>query len=270
MIVDLPHQAIKVFVADNATSKIQLPSQSAAPEEAFFHIGSISFEKITIFAEDKFACEILKKALQPKGEGFMSQFEFKSLPGGASSIWTHYVPSFVVEKRKDILILFDADQSDKLQLPDPKNYGPSQHLELRSEIEKIIGGKVKFLVDGGDDGENSQQLEELLRSYCSWVEKNVRTLPGSGTPEECIWNMMEKDNNSEACDDEDAKNRFVQLTKKELGRTPSKEVSSNDIYHTQIRKLHAIGDDHDYFEEIREIVEKFLSQRKKLCSERSC
>ena len=261
MIASLPHEAIKVFVTDTTTGKIQLPSQSAAPEEAFFHIGNISYEKITIFVEDILAREVIKKALRFKGEAFASQFELKSLPGGASGIWTHYIPSFVIENRKDILIVFDADKKKKLQLPNPKNYGPSAHKDLRNEIENIIGGSLKFLIDGGEDGENVEQLEKYLRKYCCWVRKNVRTLPDFGTPEEFIWKTMDKNDLSASCNASDAKAKFVELTRLELGRTPEEMVSSNDVFQTQARKLHAILDSDTHFDEIRSMLEDFVIQR---------
>jgi predicted ATPase len=78
----LPPEAIKVLVVDTSTGKIQLPSQAAAAEEAFFYLGEPVLGKITVIVEDELAKHIVLKALRPRGEAFASRFEVKFFRAG--------------------------------------------------------------------------------------------------------------------------------------------------------------------------------------------
>lgn len=87
IIRSLPSAAIKVLIYDRMSKKIKLSGQESAPEEAFFHIGEPLSGKLLIVVEDILAKKVVMKALRRGGEAFLSRFDVRTYPGGASTLW---------------------------------------------------------------------------------------------------------------------------------------------------------------------------------------
>lgn len=239
----LPQDAIKVFTM-GSNGKIGIPSQKALPEEAFFYLGEPLPGKIMVVVEDALAKEIVLRAIRLAGEAIAQILDVRFFSGGAQTTWAHYIPAFSAENRSDILVLLDGDKRPANEIPDPDTISKADEGLLKQIILDVTGADVSFKIDGGDGGANVQQLRKQQREFLRWAKQNVSYLPGSGSPEMFVWENMEKNALSdgiETCGD--MKERFVMLTKKELGLADTETVDATDILSTQRRKLAAIPAD---------------------------
>jgi hypothetical protein len=258
MIRNLPPDAIKVFVCDPTSHRIMLPTQGAAPEEAFFHLGEPINNKLLIVVEDALAKSIVKKALRLGGEAFATKFEVKFFPGGSSTLWGRYIPIFAAEQRNRVLVLLDGDERPSVALPDPNDIPASGEKEIADALRKVAKTEIKFSTDGGIGGGNAAQECELRRKLIAWARINVDYLPGNSKPEQFLWDRMRSDSFSESMTKiVDAKKRFVALARSELGREKYEEVTSQEILATQERRLQTIDGEHSDIKSLYERLRKF-------------
>lgn len=230
----LPSKAVKVFAPDPTSHKIKLLSQSSAPDEAFFHLGEFSGGKRLVVVEDRLAVKLVQKALKKGGEPFYSQFEVKHFPGGSKTLWSHYLPMFANEGRKDVLVLFDGDEKTEETLPDPDNFSVNNEDELKELLVKVSKTNINFYVDGGKNGKDLQQECQLRRAFIKWARAHVRYLPGNQSPEAFIWSHMQIDKEKlKGLEDANIKTRFKMLARRILGRENYEELTSSDILSAQ-------------------------------------
>lgn len=240
----LPPEAIKVLVVDPSTTKVVLPSQASAAEEAFFYIGEPIAGKTTVIVEDELAKHLVMKAIKRGGASFASRFEVKFYPGGSQTLWSSYLPVFSAETRSDILVLLDGDKKPSTDLPDPDHVPAAGSEQLRETLNEHAGVKIKFGVDGGAEGGNKVQTDAAVRGIVKWARAHVDYLPGV-IPEAFVWDNMTKTAETAEFDaTPDPKKRFDDLARKELGREPFESLSSADILATQLRRLATVPADH--------------------------
>lgn len=248
----LPQDAIKVFVMGKSGTVV-MPSQKAFPEEAFFHLGEPMPGKVTVVVEDALAKEIVLRAKRIAGEAVSDLFEIRYFPGGSQTLWGHYMPTFSAENRTDMLVLLDGDKQPSEELPDPNTIPAADENTIQQIILRITGVDVAFKIDGGDGDAKTAQLNLLRRQYIDWVRGYVDYLPGNVIPETFIWENMEKDAFSKTFEKEnDVKERFVMLTRKELGLADHEHVSANEILLIQRRKLATIPNDNTELVKLRD------------------
>lgn len=236
----LPSEAIKVLTMDPLSGKVQLPRQSSLPDEAFFYLGEPMPGKVFVVVEDALAKALVKRALSAEGEAIANLFDVQYFPGGSQTLWGHYLPIYAAEDRDNVLVLFDGDQRPGKNLLDPATIAAADEATMKEEILRITGVDILFYVDGGKGGANVAQLEAMRRKFVAWALRNVDYLPGSGTPEEFVWQNMQKSQKIGAILDADAKKRFESLTRIELGTPAFDAVTSDEIFATQRRCLTTI------------------------------
>ena len=229
---------------DPLSGKVRLPRQSSLPDEAFFHLGEPMPGKIFVVVEDALALAIVKRALSTEGEAIAELFDVQYFPGGSQTLWGHYLPIYAAEARDNVLVLFDGDQRPAKNLPDPTTIAAADEATVKAEILRVTKVDIQFHVDGGKGGADIAQQEVMRRRFVSWVLQNVDYLPGSEIPEAFIWQNMQQTDKIEAILDADAKKRFKNLTRIDLGTPTFEAVTSDEIFATQRRCLATIPVDH--------------------------
>lgn len=132
---------------------------------------------------------------------------------------------------------------------------------LRRSLLEVARAEISFSVDGGSDGGNEAQKIAALRTFVQWARRNVDYLPGGIGPEEFIWQNMVQDALSNGIPQElDSKDKFVQLTMRELGRENYETVIAGDILQTQERRLTSIDDNHAAIRELKDKLESFANR----------
>jgi predicted ATPase len=257
LVRNLPPNAIKVMVMDPHTGKITIPRQESLPDEAFFHIGEPVRGRKTVIVEDKLGKEIVHKALRTAGEAIFKLFDVLYFPGGAETIWGHYMPAFSAEKRDDVIVLFDGDNKPKQDIPDPDTIPPAHENDIAEIIKAFTGVDIEFPVDGNKDkGGDVDQRQTLRRQYIEWTRAYVDFLPYD-TPEEYIWMRCPETKDTPLKEGETYKTKIRDLAKTELGRAEFEDVKAEDIFQTQKRLLAKVPDDDDDIVNLREALIAF-------------
>jgi hypothetical protein len=246
----LPSDAIKVLAMDAASGQVTLARQSSLPEEAFFHLGEPLPGKITILVEDVLAQAIVKRALLPSGEAAASMFDVRFFPGGSQTLWSSYVPAFAAENRDKLLVLFDGDKKPAEDFCDPTTISDAEVAKLKDEILRVTGVDIDFPIDGGANGGNTDQRNEMRRKFITWAKAHVSYIPGATIPEGFVWDNMQQDSRSQSITDADRKVCFEKLAKLELGVPDFESVTSMEILGTQRRRLATIPDNQAVFAEL--------------------
>ena len=247
----LPPDAIKVLAVDANSRRIAISRQSSLPEEAFFHLGEPVPNKITVLVEDVLAQAIVERALLPLGEAGANMFDIRYFPGGSQTLWSSYVPAFAAENRAKLLVLFDGDKRPTKGFYDPAAISEAEVDKLKEEIFRVTGVDIDFSSDGGANGGNVAQQNEMRRTFIKWARSHVFYLPGNAIPEAFVWANMQSDDKSQSIVGSNPKTQFEQLTKAELGVPSFQSVKSADILGTQRRRLATIAEDHPDFAEIK-------------------
>lgn len=184
----LPKEAIKVFHQNPRNGRF-LIKENLTPEEAFFHIEFPIDNRKNIIVEDVLAKEIISSVLGKIGEETSNLFNIKFNPGGESVIKKEFIPVFCREENKKDFVIFDGDQKRLENHYDWRTI-PTTELtinNLKRKLHELTGEDIKFSVDGGLSGGNTEQQIELLKLYLDFYRTNVYYLPQQ-IPEEIIWN----------------------------------------------------------------------------------
>lgn len=257
----LPPEAIKVLSLDTLAGKVRLPRQASLPDEAFFHLGEPMPGKIFVVVEDALAQAIVKRALSTEGEAISELFDVQYFPGGSQTLWGHYLPIYAAEARVNVLVLFDGDQRPAKNFQDPTTIAVADEATVKAEILRVAKVDIQFHVDGGKAGANVAQQEEMRRGFVSWALKNVDYLPGSEIPEAFVWQNMQKMDKVAIIVDADAKKRFENLTRIDLGTPTFEAVTSDEIFATQRRCLATIPADHPDLIDLKTRLLAFAQER---------
>ncbi|MFC6012899.1 ATP-dependent nuclease [Nocardia lasii] len=246
MIRELPPTAVKVLTMRAADGKVDLPVQDSAPQFAFDAIGA-HYEHPTIVVEDRLAAELVEQALE--GHPRRDAVEVKFLPGGASTLWTYYVPMWAQEKRTDLLLLLDGDQ--RIDSPRPIEQIPPDDLE--AEICQTFKDLPQLPFSASDPGSAIHRADSV-RCVLEWRRRFVDFLP-CWTPEKFLWDYRVKVPQRPALTtaSTNGKDSWREYTDAQTGQ------SDGDTIHTfQLQALRRVEPDCATMTEIRSIVDEFI------------
>jgi len=249
LVAGLPPDAIKVF-RSNVDGKFFV-TENVRPTEAFFYLGQIPANKITILAEDKLCSAIMIRALAEFGVAFASAFEVKVPPGGAKSLFQEAViHSRETESR--IILFFDGDQK-----PDKEIFSPDELLIgidsdpgkavlfLRDKVKEATGSEIKVHTDGGREGGSKAQERDGLKKYLRFLRENCFFLP-TKIAEELIWN------------DETAEN-LLKILDKQAASLTSDQIAATVEFKEKFRLLTSAIKGTDTSDDIGAVEEIFLT-----------
>ncbi|MDL2284976.1 AAA family ATPase [Oxalobacter sp. OttesenSCG-928-P03] len=249
----LPKEAIKVLTLNPDASNIELLSQEAIPDQAFYYLGEPVRSKKTILVEDILSKEIVSKVLRSMETGISSTFDVSFLPGGAEALWKQ-AAAYAKGKNNDIFVLFDGDKRPLIDIPDPSSIPAAENNKLTKIIKDIAGFEITF----DTDSNNRDQRTLMQRQFLSWANKHVGFFIDKKIPEAFIWDGMKKNEITRNIEtsNSDAKKRFVELTKHDLG---SEQISSEDILQTQRRALAKIDLENKTLSGIKEFINRAVT-----------
>lgn len=183
----MPSQAIKRFIRNPETNKIDILDE-CFPSEAFKFLGlSSKYDHARIHVEDALAQKIVQNVIE-NSRGRFDNFEIFFAPGGESYIKDNYIPYYSQQTPIKNFVLFDGDQ----KYTDPIiEWGSISNKNLNveyisEEIKKFTNQNIKFIKDGGDGHNRDDQVIEAQRKYIEFYKKYVRFLPET-IPEQIIW-----------------------------------------------------------------------------------
>lgn len=256
IVKDLPKNAIKLFCLNDKIGKVDV-LQNVSPEESFFILGD-RIEKRTVIVEDRLAKKFVEKALKAGGEALLNSFEVKHVPGGAGSILQTLAVPLCVANVKNVVFLLDGDQSRTDNYPTSDSIPENQNKNLQDIIKEITNQDIKFNCDGSNGSSDNVQKYKMQRNFIDFIHDKIAFLPVY-TPETFLIENVHGDY-KEYKDQipkniQDAKEITKELCKLDTG---SENVTSDNIFETQIRILNKIPNDHEMLTKTRELLQIFL------------
>ncbi|EEZ9832982.1 TPA: ATP-binding protein [Escherichia coli] len=256
IVKDLPKNAIKLFCLNDKIGKVDV-LQNVSPEESFFILGE-RIDKRTVIVEDRLAKRFVEKALKAGGEALLNSFEVKHVPGGAGSILQTLAVPLCVANVKNVIFLLDGDQSRTDDYPTSDSIPENQNTNLQNIIKKITNQDIKFSCDGSNGSSNNNQKYKMQRNFIDFIHDKIAFLPVY-TPEAFLIENVHGDY-KEYKDQipkniQDAKEITKELCKLDTGL---ENVTSDDIFETQIRILNKIPNNHEVLTKTRELLQIFL------------
>ncbi|ACY20734.1 ATPase [Gordonia bronchialis DSM 43247] len=239
MVRALPSNAIKVLTIRDDDSMVDIPTQSSSPRVAFESLGA-AYDRLTVVVEDRVAQALVKKAIANTSSAPLVNVDY--IPGGAQTLWSHYVPMWSHEGRTNLLLLLDGDQ--KCNDPrDPKEIAES---ELENELRAALNGTSPKLPYGSNEENAAELRKSSIETAIRWRRSFVNFLPCS-TPEEFIWLATQGGPQS------DYKEAWKTFAMESLGTEPT----GGEIFTVQRVALNSIDDNDPTLVGIRVIVETF-------------
>lgn len=256
IVKDLPKNAIKLFCLNDKIGKVDV-LQNVSPEESFFILGE-RIDKRTVIVEDRLAKRFVEKALKAGGEALLNSFEVKHVPGGAGSILQTLAVPLCVANVKNVIFLLDGDQSRTDDYPTSDSIPENQNTNLQNIIKEITNQDIKFSCDGSNGSSNNNQKYKMQRNFIDFIHDKIAFLPVY-TPEAFLIENVHSDY-KEYKDQipkniQDAKEITKELCKLDTGL---ENVTSDDIFETQIRILNKIPNNHEVLTKTRELLQIFL------------
>ncbi|EES8187286.1 ATP-binding protein [Escherichia coli] len=256
IVKDLPKNAIKLFCLNDKIGKVDV-LQNVSPEESFFILGE-RIDKRTVIVEDRLAKRFVEKALKAGGEALLNSFEVKHVPGGAGSILQTLAVPLCVANVKNVIFLLDGDQSRTDDYPTSDSIPENQNTNLQNIIKEISNQDIKFSCDGSNGSSNNNQKYKMQRNFIDFIHDKIAFLPVY-TPEAFLIENVHGDY-KEYKDQipkniQDAKEITKELCKLDTGL---ENVTSDDIFETQIRILNKIPNNHEVLTKTRELLQIFL------------
>ncbi|ELK5628798.1 ATP-binding protein [Escherichia coli] len=256
IVKDLPKNAIKLFCLNDKIGKVDV-LQNVSPEESFFILGE-RIDKRTVIVEDRLAKRFVEKALKAGGEALLNSFDVKHVPGGAGSILQTLAVPLCVANVKNVIFLLDGDQSRTDDYPTSDSIPENQNTNLQNIIKEITNQDIKFSCDGSNGSSNNNQKYKMQRNFIDFIHDKIAFLPVY-TPEAFLIENVHGDY-KEYKDQipkniQDAKEITKELCKLDTGL---ENVTSDDIFETQIRILNKIPNNHEVLTKTRELLQIFL------------
>jgi len=254
LIKHLPKKAIKTLNFNNTANKVEINDNGCTAEEAFFHLGYVTNDKIRFIVEDKLAETLVMHATQPFPEAQKNLFEIKYYKGGAFDILNNFAVVYALENNFKVFIYLDGDQKRE-DLPDPNYLTEAQILNLESNFEIFCGGKLQL---PKNSRMSNLEKKELYLKVLKWLKSQVIFLPTTGNPESIIWNKLNSEFKTEIDSNiPDFKLKFKELTKRSF---PSGiPITSDLIYCVQLQNLAKIPFSDSELISIRDTVTKKIT-----------
>lgn len=232
MIEGLPNKARKLLASDSLTGEVFLAAGSTSIEESFVRLGA-TYGKRMILVEDRLAAEIVLAAARKEGDAFLQTIETVVIPGGAGTLRTREAVACAM-KDDACIIIFDGDQ----RLSEALLEREIADGELENELHKFGISDRHLYLNGGMDG-GQQQLFKTRRKVLNWFKTHIGFLPESDCPENLI--LMMGNEEPKPTPDE-AKSYWEAVAKKQLGKSESEGVTSDNIFQVQQEYLASFED----------------------------
>ncbi|WP_167675379.1 ATP-binding protein [Rhodococcus sp. B10] len=246
----LPANAVKVLTIRNDDGKVDLPSQKSSSQIAFQAVGA-SFERPTIVVEDRLAKALVERSI--RSNPVSSTVQIKHIPGGATTLWKHYVPMWAHDERDDLLLILDGDQ----KCDHPPKVEDIPDAKLETELARSLGGNEAKLPYGSTETDSAENRKKSVIKVLTWRKQYVEFLPCE-TPEDFLWNFRsvdgENDEGSTLKHASDIKLRWKKYVESQLGLVA---VNGEQILTLQLQALARVPADHPALAAILAVVTSF-------------
>jgi hypothetical protein len=244
----LPVNAIKVLSIRADDGRVDIPSQGVAPHAAFEAVGA-SYDHPTIVVEDRLAEVLVKHAI--RGLPIAGSVDVKFIPGGAETLWSHYVPMWAHDERDSLLLLLDGDQ----RTDEPPPSGKIAPDDLEAAVTASLHDNQPKLPYGSNEDESSVHREESLRRVLDWRRSFVDFLPVH-TPEEYLLRSRAGRLGQALTAQQiaDSKGEWRRIVIDELGRT----VMSDEIFVFQQAEINKLPPGDQIVDSIARVIQKFV------------
>ncbi|WP_158089977.1 ATP-binding protein [Mycobacterium europaeum] len=248
MVRTLPVNAIKVLSIRADDGRVDIPSQQVAPHAAFEAVGA-SYDHPTVVVEDRLAAALVARAI--KDLTIAPSVDVKFIPGGAATLWSHYLPMWAHDERESLLLLLDGDQSTA-QPPASGQVAPD---DLESTVVDALKGNQPKLPYGANEKDSSTHRAESLRKVLDWRGSFVSFFPFD-TPEEFLLRarasrLGEGPREEQAAD---SKAAWSDIAANELGR----QASGDEIFVFQQAEINKLPSTNESVLAIAAIVQTFV------------
>ncbi|BDX32261.1 hypothetical protein TUM20985_28080 [Mycobacterium antarcticum] len=252
MVRTLPVNAIKVLSIRADDGRVDMPSQGVAPHAAFEAVGA-SYDRPTVVVEDRLAAALVRFAI--KGLPIADSVDVKFIPGGAETLWSHYVPMWAHDERGGLLLLLDGDQ--KTDEPVASGNVAPDHLE--EVVVASLNGNEPKLPYGSSEEESAGHRRESLRAVLDWRRMFVNFLPVD-TPEEFLLRSRDSRLEQKTLHDEErkVKGAWLEIATQELGRP----ASGDEIFVFQQAEISKLSASDETVSLIAGIVQGFVESVK--------
>lgn len=171
----LPADCLRLFAK---TSENQIMIRQTSHSEALFYLGARD-SKIEIYTEDNLSMYILRKVAAKMDAAVLSSIHIASLPGGAKTIKSQFIPNFAQTKRVAYFLL-DGDEDSKVKIDHSRTIPPERDSGLDEYIKSILGCEPHL-------AENSNDVNkvETRREFIDYVHDRMGFMPFV-TPEDFI------------------------------------------------------------------------------------
>lgn len=258
----LPKSAIKRFIKNPVTKKIDIIDECYS-SEAFKFLGlSSKYDNITILVEDRLAKKIIDKVLL---EMDITDVKVDFTPGGANYIKNSFIKFYSQSDSPHNFVLFDGDQ--KLgEVFDTKNLTDRDKNKdyLAKKIREVTGQSIEFQKDGGNGPSREDQVINAQIKYLEYFKNFVDFLPAL-TPEELIWdeafikNLIQSPEDFEYIfNSQNFKEKFIRTCDKLFGG--ENKDSNMDSLQDMLIKNWIRKEENHYKEEIKSILGRFLDK----------
>ena len=179
---ELPDHAIKVLEV-TPTGRVTVANGSSSLV-AFNRLGAKAPGRLRVIVEDELARKVVEVARRGLPAGERELIDAVVVPGGASMILAHYIPSAIAGKDATFALL-DGDQAFPVPLPDVAHVAPADEARLGDKIFKSTGVEPALYLSGGSDPALLAKKAAAQKEYIKWVSQRVRFLPRT-VPEEIV------------------------------------------------------------------------------------
>ncbi|HVJ27008.1 MAG TPA: AAA family ATPase [Vicinamibacterales bacterium] len=239
LIETLPADAIKVLQLRD-DGQVELRSQTSEPNEAFVVLGN-SFERPTIYVEDRLAKAIVHHALASESDQLAMSVDIRIYPGGSSSMATRAVATWALAASQNLLVLLDGDA----RTADTRTPDQVPDSDLAEYVKHIARGMPYIDMDSGSDPRIGQRI------FANWWACNVRFLPGSENPESLLLAMTDREIR--------VGDAAKQAWRSETENSIPTNVDSEAIYQQQLRALNSVPRDHPQLDTVRSTLRNWLA-----------
>jgi putative AbiEii toxin of type IV toxin-antitoxin system len=248
MVRVLPINAIKVLSIRGDDGRVDIPSQQVAPHAAFEAVGA-SYERPTVVVEDRLARTLVLQAI--KSNPIADSVSVKFIPGGANTLWSHYVPMWAHDGRDNLLLLLDGDQ----RTGDPSPTNKIAPDDLAAAVIDSLHGNEPKLPFGTSQDESASDRQESLRKVLDWRRRFVNFLP-IDTPEEYLLRMRSLRLGNPLPEEPVAtgKSEWLKIAADELGRP----ANGDEIFVFQQSEVNKLSPMDSVLQSIAAVVQQFV------------
>lgn len=249
LVQDLPDSARKLFDIDPASGRVQLLASRSSMGEAFTRLGA-SYEARTLIVEDELARQLVLRVARLRGVDFVKSIDIIVVPGGAETLLRR-VATVQAHLHSSATILLDGDKRPTVPVKQEADVTDGQ---LQPELNKLNVSESVLIRDGGD-GDPTEQLAAARRRTLAWVNRYLDYLPGAGSPEELLLEMLDAAVSGPAA----AKTNWVERTRAELALLPSEQPTAQQILATQSRALALVPAENARLQELAETLARHIA-----------